>query len=210
VCDPFSCTKEEALGKFSSALLSVAAEYFSVPLPDGTEGYQERVFAYELYHQLRNHFSANWYVNGEFRKGLSMVPRIGSDRQVIPDIVIHQSNTIDRNLLVVEIKTNRNTSPQNLLDDLRKLEMYTHPREGLGFSIGIMLAVNFNAEATIAGATPQMRDDIARCMEQGPRTAIWNIEKPVPVTFGNDGDGRLDHSCLKILRADDVTRLCRR
>jgi hypothetical protein len=50
---PFSCSKECALNKFQAALLSVAPEYFAVHLPNNGVAQQERVFAYELYHQLR-------------------------------------------------------------------------------------------------------------------------------------------------------------
>jgi hypothetical protein len=134
-----------------------------------------------------------------------MIPRIGRDNWVVPDIVIHQSETIDKNLIAVEIKTARNTSAEDLYTDLQKLDCYTDPHKGLGFLVGILLGVNFNARSVIESSNNGLGDRISDCLEKGPRTAIWNIESAVPVE--NSGRGELSESCLAILRADDVRRL---
>jgi hypothetical protein len=107
MADPYTCNKEQAIYRFKNALLRVAPDYFCVELPDGSHAYQERIFAYELYHQVRLQFTEHWYVNGEFRKGLSLVPRVDRRDWVIPDLVIHQPATTENNLVVVEIKSSR-------------------------------------------------------------------------------------------------------
>jgi hypothetical protein len=203
MADPYTCNKEQAIYRFKNALLRVAPDYFCVELPDGSHAYQERIFAYELYHQVRLQFTEHWYVNGEFRKGLSLVPRVDRRDWVIPDLVIHQPATTENNLVVVEIKSSRNLLPTDLLNDLRKLEMFTDPKQGLGFSIGIMLIVNSDFTLVFAQASDELKASIAQILEKGPRVAIWNIASPV--ANGYDGDGRLCSDCLKIFKACDVS-----
>jgi len=205
--DPYTCSKEVALDRFTCALLSVAPDYFCVKLPDGSQAFQERIFAYELYHQLRLQFKENWYVNGEFCKGLSLVPRVNRTNWIIPDLVIHQPATIENNLVAVEIKSSQNLAPKDLLADLQKLEMYTDPKQGLGFCIGIMLIVNSDFNHVFSRASDDLKASIAQTLDKGPRVAVWNIASPKPDINGNHGDGRLDRGSLKIFKACDVSEL---
>jgi hypothetical protein len=201
--DPFTCNKEQAIDRFKNALLRVAPDYFCVGLPDGSQAYQERIFAYELYHQVRLQFTEHWYVNGEFRKGLSLVPRVNRRDWVIPDLVIHQPATIENNLVAVEIKSSQNLAPTDLLADLQKLEMFTDPKQGLGFCIGIMLIVNSDFNHVFSRASDDLKASIAKILEKGPRVAIWNIASSV--ADGDYGDGRLRSNCLTIFKACDVS-----
>lgn len=201
--DPFSFTKDETLTKTKEAVLAIAPDYFAVSLPDGTQKHQERVLAYELYHQLRQRFDRNWYVNGEFRKGLSLVPCVGRTDWVIPDIVIHQPHTVERNLLVMEIKSDPSTNFEALLADVRKLEMYTDPYAGLNFSIGVMLAANFDFVELFMRASSHARSELVKLLAKGPRVAIWNV----PSAISNEGSGKLLSDCLRCFRADDVLTL---
>ncbi|HVJ08579.1 MAG TPA: hypothetical protein VM554_09350 [Acidisarcina sp.] len=202
--DPFTCNKEQAITRFKNALLLVAPEYFCVELPDGSQACQERVFAYELYHQVRLQFTEYWYVNGEFRKGLSLVPRVNRRDWVIPDLVIHQPATIENNLVAVEIKSSPDLAPTDLLADLKKLEMFTDPEQGLGFAIGIMLIVNADFNCVFSRASDDVKASIAQILEKGPRVAIWNIARPE--ADGDYGDGRLGSNCLTIFKACDVSK----
>jgi hypothetical protein len=205
--NPFTTSKEDAIARFTAALLSVAPDYFCVEMPDGSQAYQERIFAYELYHQVRMRFNEQWYVNGEFRKGLSMVPRIDRSEWVIPDLVIHQPSTIEKNLVAVEIKSSPTLKPVDLLTDLQKLEMFTDPHRGLSFSIGIMLIVNSDFRCVLEQASIDLKTAIVDALEKGPRVAIWNIASPKPDVNGNHGEGRLDRGSLNIFRACDVSKL---
>ena len=203
--DPYTCNKEDAIARFTTALLRVAPDYFCVELPDGSQAYQERIFAYELYHQVRLQFDEHWYVNGEFLKGLSLVPRVNRKNRVIPDLVIHQPATMESNLLAVEIKSSMNLTAVRLLADLKKLEMLTDPHHGLGFSLGIMLIVNADFKQVFAQANKDLKDEIAQTLEKGPRVAIWNIASPKPDVNDNHGDGRLERGSLEVFKACDVT-----
>jgi hypothetical protein len=81
--------------------------------------------------------------------------------------------------------------------------MFTDPKQGLGFSIGIMLIVNSDFTLVFAQASDELKASIAQILEKGPRVAIWNIASPV--ANGYDGDGRLCSDCLKIFKACDVS-----
>jgi|SRR5579862_8563955 len=202
--NPISVHKREACDFFRRALLRVAPDYFSAALPQNKVAHGERVFAYELYHQLRIQFSTHpffdqWYVHGEFRKGLSLVPRIRMDETFIPDIVIHEkTDELEGDLIAVEIKTNPRTKATEIIADLGKLEIYTNPEE-LDFQIGIFVAVNFDVEKTLR-RKPGCWNRAGEILRKGPRTAIWNIH--VPDADPDADDGQLLETCLRILRAD--------
>ena len=206
--DPFSVSKEGALERIRQSILAVAPDYFVVHLPGGSRKHQERVFAYELYHQLRVRFTEHWYVNGEFRKGLSLIPRVERTDWIIPDIVIHQPHTLERNLVALEIKSDPAITAANLLEDVKKLEMLTDPHQGLGFQIGVMLAVNADFETVLANAPGEVQRTLVQVLEKGPRVAIWNIAEPI--ANGQNGSGSLSSESLKIFRANDVRALVER
>ena len=140
-----------------SALEEVSPEYkkwilyntdASGEVKETQESYCERVFAYELYHQLRlimepcrGHVEERYrelILNGEQVKldnfykhlfeGLSKLSekfKKEGENKIIPDIVLHENiGTIDKDgqIYLVEIKMGENT---NALDDLEKLTLLT-------------------------------------------------------------------------------------
>ena len=140
-----------------SALEEVSPEYkkwilyntdASGEVKETQESYCERVFAYELYHQLRlimepcrGHVEERYrelILNGEQVKldnfykhlfeGLSKLSekfKKEGENKIIPDLVLHKNiGTIDKDgqIYLVEIKMGENT---NELDDLEKLTLLT-------------------------------------------------------------------------------------
>lgn len=140
-----------------SALEEVSPEYkkwilyntdASGDVKETQESYCERVFAYELYHQLRlimepcrGHVEERYrelILNGEQVKldnfykhlfeGLSKLSekfKKEGENKIIPDLVLHKNiGTIDKDgqIYLVEIKMGENT---NALDDLEKLTLLT-------------------------------------------------------------------------------------
>lgn len=122
------------------------------------ESYCERVFAYELYHQLRlimepcrSHVEERYrelILNGEQVKldnfythlfeGLSKLSekfKKEGENKIIPDLVLHKNiGTIDKDgqIYLVEIKMGENT---NALDDLEKLTLLTKSELNFHFYI---------------------------------------------------------------------------
>ena len=200
--NPYAKTREEAVAAFRAALLKVATPYFRSMLPNDQVAHGERVFAYELYHQMRLTFNGAWYVNGEFRKGMRVVPEICSDAVMIPDLVVHQPDSLEENLLAVEIKAAPRLRTDHLIMDAEKLDFYTRPTHhkpaGLGFALGIMLIVNADFSAFYKSLPTDKAKRLRSAFGRFGQVAIWNIAQPV--ANKNDSAGSLEPTCLKILR----------
>jgi hypothetical protein len=100
--------------------------YFQVPIA-GKENpiYRERVYCYELYHQLRLLWprDSKYALSGEVDKlGHPLIRGNGLDNRK-PDILIHIPGNMDNNLLVLEVKPlNRNA--EGIKKDLQTLTAF--------------------------------------------------------------------------------------
>lgn len=112
----------------------------------------ERVFCYELYHQLQCHlrpitdYDDGPILQGELKKDdiraikSVMSQDIGPlDKEYIPDFLYHSPANFDYQQVVIEIKTNPNVSFKALFSDLWKLGQFT---TRYGYKMGILLVVN--------------------------------------------------------------------
>jgi hypothetical protein len=95
----------------ANATARIAPEYFLLPVADAEGGeplvqYRERVYAYELYHQLRQTWPDHWPYSlaGEIDKRGHPIVRGGILDNAKPDLLVHVSGQMDRNLAVIEIK----------------------------------------------------------------------------------------------------------
>ncbi|PPD49751.1 MAG: hypothetical protein CTY16_03200 [Methylobacter sp.] len=189
--------RKRIIDNCKAALLSVAPNYFCAPLPGGDKIFSERMFAYEFYHQLRIKFEGeSWYVNGEFRKGLTLAGVTFDQLTVIPDIVIHHSGTLKDNIATFEIKVAPKVSASEIIRDLEKLEMYTRPTNGLNFKIGALIMVNQCLNIMYEGCSADEKKRISNLISTYPRIAIWNI--PRPISSGSGAKIYLNADCLKI------------
>ena len=92
---------------FKIATKEIGEEYIQLPVAGKeTPDYRERVYCYELYHQLRlaipDGFS--YTLSGEVDKGRH--PSICGEtlKDTIPDFLLHDPGTMGRNLTVIEVK----------------------------------------------------------------------------------------------------------
>jgi hypothetical protein len=118
----------------SEATERVGRDYFLLPVANGAGGpplvqYRERVYAYELYHQLRSIWP-NWPYSlaGEVDKRGHPVVRGGHLDDAKPDLLVHVPGVMNQNLLAVEIKAARPEARQAearaIAQDLRKLAAF--------------------------------------------------------------------------------------
>jgi hypothetical protein len=116
----------------AEATAAIAHEYFLLPVAAAEgrqplEQYRERVYAYELYHQLRAHWPHDWpySLGGEIDKTGHPIIRGGYLDAAKPDLLVHVPGRMDRNLAVIEIKPLRpeiNPGEQQAMTrDLQKL-----------------------------------------------------------------------------------------
>ncbi len=116
---------DEALQSFEAMLADACAEitgvYFQLPIADADSLYRERVYCYELYHQLRRRWDTFPYsLGGEVDKAGHPHFRRGPYARSKPDLLVHIPGDMDNNLVCVEVKPL--TRPvDEFVDDIRKL-----------------------------------------------------------------------------------------
>lgn len=131
--------KKKDFARFNSALecavLAIDQFYFLVPRANSKSVYRERVYCYELYHQLKLQlkkmkFSSEYSLNGELDK-------VGTKslKGKKPDFIFHQPGDDYHNLLTMEVKSSR-YDVASFCDDIRKLKFFQKEKDYFG---GIML-----------------------------------------------------------------------
>lgn len=84
----------------------VGSEYFLLPVHESEEVHRERVYCYELYHQMRRVWfkreDKDFRLNGEVSKARH--PDFVDIGNLVPDLLIHVPGS-PRNYAVVEVKT---------------------------------------------------------------------------------------------------------
>jgi hypothetical protein len=119
---------EHDLAQFLRILAQSCAEvadgYFQLAQAAGDEVYRERVYCYELYHQMRSRWGNFPYsLGGEIDKSGHPLFRHGPYSQSKPDFLVHVPGDMGQNLAIVEVKATTAT-PEALLADIRKLAWF--------------------------------------------------------------------------------------
>ena len=117
---------EQCLEMFKEAIERVDKKYFYFPIAsknkENTVIYRERVYCYELYHQLRT-LQENSYINLNKQVDINCEPnKRGHDwiaNGCNPDFIFHKAGKMNGNYLVVEVKNNLNIS---LINSCEKIE----------------------------------------------------------------------------------------
>ncbi|MBX9950301.1 MAG: hypothetical protein K2Y39_14120 [Candidatus Obscuribacterales bacterium] len=114
----------EGLDKIISvAIEAIDQEYFLLPIRGGFEKYRERVYCYELYHQIKARWpkSTDYRLNGENTKqGHPYFENIPG--WLMPDFVVHVPG-FDINYCVMEVKSS-DSSVQKISEDFDSLETF--------------------------------------------------------------------------------------
>jgi hypothetical protein len=145
---------------------SIDWRYFHLAVDGGPPIYRERVYCYELYHQMRSLWPGNcpYCLNGEVDKaGHPILPNLGV-RRAIPDLLVHQPGSMRGNYAIIEVK-NPLASPAGIMKDLKKLDLFVR---NVGYQKAIYL--------TYGGAADRLVDNIIRCACKIPDLAsieLW-------------------------------------
>jgi hypothetical protein len=104
------------------ATAEVLREYFVLSLHGADPIYRERVYCYELYHQLRCLWPAEtpYRLNGEVDKRNH--PYFQDASQPKPDLIVHQPGTGD-NFAVIEVKA-AGAENRAMMKDLHTLTLF--------------------------------------------------------------------------------------
>jgi hypothetical protein len=91
----------------AAAAAAIGPGFFQLPVHGADPAHRERVYCYELYHQLRVRWphGAQHVLNGEVDKRghpqLWVRPGMGP---VVPDLLVHVPGTMQHNYAIVEVK----------------------------------------------------------------------------------------------------------
>jgi hypothetical protein len=90
----------------ATAASRVTRLYFQLPVAQLEDAvYRERVYCYELYHQLRVEWNGfDFSLGGEVDKGGHPFFRAGEYAHAKPDLLVHRPGDMERNLACVEVE----------------------------------------------------------------------------------------------------------
>lgn len=123
---------------------------------DDFETFGERIFCYELYHQLRMKIDGELADNPNFLQGamlqgevkkirvLEFVEHLGLERlsqESIPDFLVHTPGNTDYHAFVIEVKCDPDLSKHDLLKDITKIDEFITRYH---YERGVFLTVNSN------------------------------------------------------------------
>ena len=135
---------ERFLKLLTLATERIPAHYFWLPVADTEEVfYRERVYCYELYHQLRKLLDED-----EHLRSYSLAGEVDKKRHriilpYVPDFVLHKPGAME-NLVVMEVKP-IHVSAEELQKDIEKLKYFVTP--DVGYHCGIQLVYGSNDTA---------------------------------------------------------------
>lgn len=134
-----------------TATARIESQYFQVELDGGDPVYRERVYCYELYHQLRCLWPAecDFSLNGELDKAAHPILReLGAD-YAKPDLLVHRPSYMSGNNTIIEVKSSR-AQVAGIEKDLKTLALF---RTRVGYKRAIYLLFGFEAK----GAAERVR-----------------------------------------------------
>jgi hypothetical protein len=109
-----------------NATRAIEAGYFRLNIDGGGPIYRERVYCYELYHQMRCLWPKNncsFYLNGEIDKAAHpILMKLGASG-FKPDLLVHQPGHMDGNHAIIEVKT-CDCRRDGIEKDLRSLTVF--------------------------------------------------------------------------------------
>lgn len=110
----------------SKATANISGNYFQLPI-DGQEDpiYRERVYCYELYHQLRLLWpnGSHYELSGEVDKSGHPLIRGNNLDRVKPDLLVHTPGDMGGNHTVIEVKP-INANREGIAKDLSTLTAF--------------------------------------------------------------------------------------
>ena len=127
------------------ATAAVEAPYFHLNIDGGDPVFRERVYCYELYHQMRKYWpdGSKHFLNGELDKRAHPILReMGADH-VKPDFLVHTPGSMEGNYAIIEVK--HSTATQGVQKDLETLDLFVR-KVGYQRAIYLIYGVGANAK----------------------------------------------------------------
>ncbi len=164
---------DDLLGAATSA---VEHAYFQLPVAGQPPAYRERVYCYELYHQLRSGWPPGcpFTLNGEVDKAGHLLLRQVKADKYKPDLLVHVPGYMGGNFAVIEVKP-CTASLSAIKKDLRSLALFTN---SVGYQRAIYLVYGYKAER----AVKRIRRAMAEVQGSGNIELWLHLEVNSPAT----------------------------
>jgi hypothetical protein len=169
---PINPGVERFLTKLTEATGRVEAPYFQVQTAsrDGySVVYRERVYCYELYHQLREAMREEpgpYTLMGELDKhGHEII--LGAK---VPDFLFHVPGTMSGNLVVMEVKRIDNDDDAEISNDCAKLRMFVEDEAKYKGAIYLV----FGSEGGNINRFRQLATEKLRGLRNGVFVLLWH------------------------------------
>ena len=127
-----------------TATAGVEAMYFHLNIDGGDPVFRERVYCYELYHQMRKNWPTNsqYFLNGELDKRAHPILReLGAD-YAKPDLLVHTPGAMAGNYAIIEVK--HSMAADGIRKDLETLDLFVRK---VGYQRAIYLIYGQEAKA---------------------------------------------------------------
>ncbi len=157
----------ELSGLLEEATRRVPQPYFYLQIDGGNPVYRERVYCYELYHQLRCLWptETDFYLNGEPDKSAHPILReMGAD-YAKPDLLVHKPGHMSGNHAIIEVKSPM-AKAQGIKKDLYTLGLFLRK---VGYQRAIYLLFGYEVEA----AAERVRRAAHSILEGSPPIELW-------------------------------------
>lgn len=138
---------EELNQILAAATRGIGDRYFWLPIDGGDPIYRERVYCYELYHQMRIRWPPDspFTLNGEVDKRAHPILRRLDAANTIPDFLVHVPGNMEGNHAIIEVKSNGPSLPA-IRSDIQKLNRF---QDAVGYNRGLYLVYGDDADADI-------------------------------------------------------------
>jgi hypothetical protein len=160
----------------ANAGAAVSAEYFYLPIAGSDPVYRERVYCYELYHQMRSRWPADtrYRLNGEIdKRSHHLLEELGVEEQK-PDFLVHEPGTMELNYAIIEVK-HVDSSPAGIQKDLNTLRLFHHQ---VGYARAIFLGFGISADQAFVDRAEQAAESIGGA----PGIELWlHSDAGIPV-----------------------------
>lgn len=119
-----------------SATQAISPEYFQLPVAGRDPVLYERVYCYELYHQMRSRWpETHLFLSGEIPKRGHEIIMQAIENAVVPDFLIHEPGTMNHNHAILEVKSSE-ANAVGIRKDLATLDQF---RVQVGYERSIYL-----------------------------------------------------------------------
>lgn len=149
---------EELTQILSDATCRIEHGYFLLNIDSGDPVYRERVYCYELYHQMRLLWPdpAQYYLNGEVDKASHpILKELGAGRAK-PDLLVHQPGYMCGNHAVLEVKAST-ARPAGIRKDLKTLSLFVRK---VGYQRAIYLMYGESADEALVERVRRFAADV--------------------------------------------------